>query len=68
MLTNKTCDVFVIASCWKNINKLSFYNLKRVNDIAQNKRIYYNCEKKKHIAKNCLKFSKKKQVNIIENF
>jgi hypothetical protein len=68
VLINKIRDVFAIASCRKSINKLSFYNLKKVNDIAQNKCIYYNCEKKIYIVRNCLKSFKKTQVNIIENF
>ncbi len=68
VLTNKTRDVFAIASCQKSTNKLSLRNLKRVNDIVRNKRIYYNCEKKKYIARDCLKSSKKTQVNIVKSF
>jgi len=34
----------------------------------RDKRIYYSCEEKKHIARNCLKSSKKTQVNVVENF
>jgi len=68
VLTNKIRDVFAIASRQKSINKLFFRNSKKVSNIAQNKRICYNCEKKKHIARNCFKSSKKTQVNIIKNF
>jgi len=67
MLTNKTCNVFAIASRQKSTSKLSLRNLEKVNDIVQDKRIYYNCEKKKYIARNCLKSFKKTQMNAIEN-
>ena len=67
MLTNKTRDVFATISCQKNINKLSLYNSKKASNIVRDKRIYYNCKKKKYIARNCLKSFKKTQVNAIEN-
>jgi len=68
ILTNKIRDVFAIANRQKSTNKLFFRNLKRINDIVRNKRIYYNCEKKKHIARDYFKSSKKTQVNVIEDF
>jgi len=52
----------------KKAQTIFFCSSKKVNDIVQDKRIYYNCEKKKHIARNCFKSFKKTQVNIIESF
>jgi len=51
VLTSKTRDVFAIASCRKNTNKFSFYNSKKASNIAQDKRTYYNCEKKNTLLK-----------------
>ena len=39
------------------------------NDDLKNYRNYYNYEKKKHIAKNCLEFKQNNsQVNVIKDF
>ena len=35
----------------------------------KNERIYYNCDKKRHIINKCLKLKQKNsQINVIENF
>jgi len=57
ILTNKNCDNTTIKDCCKRTSKLFSYNSKK-NSIenTRDKRIYYICDKKRYIAKNCLKF------------
>ena len=39
------------------------------SDDLKNDRNYYNCEKKRHIVKNCLEFKQNNfQVNVVKNF
>jgi len=68
VLIDKIRDVSATASCRKNTNKFFFCNSEKVSKTAQDKYICYNCEKKKYIAKDCSKFSKKTQINTVENF
>ncbi len=62
ILTNKIYNIFATISCRKNTSRLLFCNLERINNVAQDKRICYNCKKKKYIAKDYFKFLKKTQI------
>jgi len=68
VLINKTRDISATVNCRKNTNKFFFCNSEKISKTARDKRICYNCEKKNYIAKNCFKFSKKTQINTVENF
>jgi len=65
--TNKIRDVSATASRRKSTSKLSFRGSERASETARDKRICYNCEKKRHIARNCSKSPKKTQINAVEN-
>jgi len=68
VLTNKIRDISATASRRRNTNKFSLCNSEKISETARDKYICYNCEKKKYIARNCFKSSKKTQINAVENF
>jgi len=66
--TNKIRDISATASCRESTSKLSLCNSEKISETARDKRICYNCEEKKYIARDCSKSSKKTQINAVENF
>jgi len=68
ILTTKICNILITRNYQKSITKFSLYNFDKISLNMQEKRICYNCNKKKYIQKKYFKFVKNNlQVNAINN-
>ena len=65
----KQQNQFNNKNCCNKIIHLFLRIADEMNNDLKNDRNCYNCEKKKHIAKNCLEFKQNNfQINVIRNF
>jgi len=63
---DKTRDNSATTSCQESTSKLSLCSLEKVSNSTRDKCIYYNCDKKRHIAREYSKsFKDNLQVNAV---
>ena len=65
----KQQNQFNNKNCCSKIIRLFLQIANEMNDDSKNDKNCYNCEKKKHIAKNCFKLKQNNfQINVVKDF